>query len=88
LGVTFDDRLSFSPHVQKVVQKSKCHNSAMKLVRQKLIFDQFLKVLTCQFCSKVYYLYFISSLHQKLQYIMHIIDFLRAHITSMYHDIK
>jgi len=55
LGVTFDDKLTFSQHVQKVIQKSKCLNSAMKLIRQKLTLDQFLRVLTCQFYSKVYY---------------------------------
>jgi len=55
LGVTMDEKLSWSPHIDKVVKKAKSLNSALKFIRNKLNLKQFLKVLTSQFFSTCFY---------------------------------
>jgi len=55
LGVTLDDKISWSSHISKVVSKAKNLNSALSFIRRKLSEDQFLKVLTSQFYGACFY---------------------------------
>jgi len=55
LGVTLDDKISWSSHISKVVSKAKKLNSALSFIRRKLTEDQFLKVLTSQFYGACFY---------------------------------
>jgi len=55
LGVEFDYRLKFNHHIANVVAKSKKLSSALRMIRKKLKFDQFLKVMTCQYYGKCFY---------------------------------
>jgi len=55
LGVYFDSELKWTKQISSVIEKAKKLNYAMKFIRNKLTFDQFMKVATCQFFSAFYY---------------------------------
>lgn len=55
LGVIFDDKMKWTPQVNKAVSISKRLNSSLKLLRSKLTRPQFLKVMTTQYYSCCFY---------------------------------
>jgi len=55
LGIIFDEKMTWTNHINKVIGKAKKLNSALRFIIQKLNKDQFLKVLTCQFNSACFY---------------------------------
>jgi len=55
LGVQFDSRMKWSNQIDQALIKGRRLCSGLKFIRQKLTRYQFLKVMTCQFYSSVYY---------------------------------
>jgi hypothetical protein len=55
LGVTFDSKLTWDTHSEKAILKGKGLISAFRHVRKYLTESQFLKSVTCNFYSSVYY---------------------------------
>jgi hypothetical protein len=55
LGVTFDAQLSWKPHVEKVIRVAKITIHGLRILRRNLPLSHFMRVLTSQFFSKVYY---------------------------------
>ncbi len=55
LGVLLDERLSWSPHISKTINKMNQLSGALKFIRRRLDEDQFIKVLTSQYYGMCYY---------------------------------
>jgi len=55
LGVTFDARMKFSEHIESVIKKARTMNSGLRMIRRKLTYDQFLKVMTTQYYGRCFY---------------------------------
>ncbi len=55
LGITFDSKLTWNQHSDKAIKKGKGLIAAFKHVRKYLTEGQFIKSVTCNFYSSVYY---------------------------------
>jgi len=55
LGVMFDNRLKWNQQVDNALLKGRKLCSGLSFIRNKLTKEQFIKVMTCQFYSTVYY---------------------------------
>jgi len=55
LGVIFDNHLRWEAQVKSIVSKCRSKLSALKRIRNKFSMDQFLKILTSQYFSQLYY---------------------------------
>jgi len=55
LGVTFDAQLSWDPQTEKVINKAKGLLHGLRILRRNLGMKKYMKVLTAQFYSKIYY---------------------------------
>jgi len=55
LGVIIDNHLQWEAQVRSIVSKCRSKLSALKRIRNKFSMDQFLKILTSQYFSQLYY---------------------------------
>ncbi len=55
LGVTFDSKMKWDVHVDKILSKAKTMFYGLRILRRNLGQKSFLKILTVQFFSKIYY---------------------------------
>jgi len=55
LGVTFDNRLHLDAQLSNVMKKAQRMISGLKVIREKLSEEQFLRVATAQYYSAMYY---------------------------------
>ncbi len=55
LGVTLDDRLTWTQHISKTIGKLCSLTSGLKFLRRKFNIDQFLRILTSQYYGLGYY---------------------------------
>jgi len=55
LGVTFDNKMKWNVQANSAIAKGRKLCYGLTYLRQKLSSEQFIKVLTCQFYSTIYY---------------------------------
>jgi len=55
LGVTFDCNLSWEQHIRRTLQKCNSKLGVLRKIRKLLTVDQFLKIVTAQYYSVLYY---------------------------------
>jgi len=55
LGITFDNKLKWTNHMDSLVKKANRMISGLKIIRKKLSEEQFLQVATSQYIGTLYY---------------------------------
>jgi len=55
LGITFDSKLTWEPHVTNLVKKCNAKLTVLRKLRHKFTVDQFMKIVTSQYYSILYY---------------------------------
>ena len=55
LGVYFDEKLTWKPHIKNTINKMNRLTNALKFLRKRLTCEQFLKATTSQFYGLCFY---------------------------------
>lgn len=89
LGITFDYKLSWEQHIRQTVAKANSKLSVLRKIRKNFTKDQFLKVLTAQYFSILYYgspVWLTSSTKKSLWKLVHSAHYKALRVAV--HDIK